>query len=139
MGSRAQRPLSYLSTPAPRRVNLGMEEPAIARKRAREEQSAVRRRVTGSVHLGALPRVSLAFVEPMLTDLVAQLPSGPGWAYEVKYDGYRAIAVKAASGARLLSRNGSDLRGRFPSVAAALAALPAGTLLNGEVVALDPA
>jgi DNA ligase D-like protein (predicted ligase) len=69
--------------------------------------------------------------------LVAQLPSGSGWAYEVKYDGYRALAVRTGKDARLLSRRGNDLRIRFPSVVAALGTLPVGTMLDGEVVALD--
>jgi ATP-dependent DNA ligase len=36
-----------------------------------------------------------AFIAPMAAQNVAELPEGPGWAYEVKFDGYRAILLKA--------------------------------------------
>ena len=74
----------------------------------------------------------------MQCKLVAELPEGPEWQYEIKYDGYRALAVKRGSRARILSRRGNDLGQRFSSVAKALTALPEGTMLDGEVVALGP-
>ena len=56
----------------------------------------------------------------MLASLIDVLPRGDGWLYEVKWDGYRAIARVAGGEATLTSRNGNDLTGRFPTVARAL-------------------
>jgi bifunctional non-homologous end joining protein LigD len=63
------------------------------------------------------------------------LPRGPGWVYEPKWDGFRAL-LKAGSPWGLASRKGNSLARRFPELEAATAALPPGTVLDGEVVAL---
>jgi len=68
---------------------------------------------------------------------VKELPEGPAWEYELKLDGYRALGFKSGGRARLLSRNGKDFSGRFPSVTRALDVLPVETLIDGEVVAVD--
>ncbi len=58
-----------------------------------------------------------------------------GSIYELKWDGYRLVIVRTNQGARLWSRNGKDLTGRFPDIAAAAQAqLPAGAVVDGEVV-----
>jgi bifunctional non-homologous end joining protein LigD len=69
--------------------------------------------------------------------LVARLPEGSDWTYEVKLDGYRAIGVKTSRETILYSRNGKDFNKRFPQIAEALNDLPADTVIDGEVVALD--
>ncbi len=77
--------------------------------------------------------------EPMLATLTAELPQGGEWLYEVKLDGYRAIAYLHAGECTLKSRNGNDLTSRFGSVAAALARTvkTPNAVLDGEVCALD--
>ncbi|WP_166533915.1 ATP-dependent DNA ligase [Blastococcus xanthinilyticus] len=58
-----------------------------------------------------------------------------GCRYEPKWDGYRLVVVRERSSTRLWSKQGRDLTDRFPDVAAAaLAQLPAGTVVDGEVV-----
>ena len=68
---------------------------------------------------------------------VDRLPVGPEWAYELKFDGYRAIAFKTPNRVHLMSRNGKDFSRRFPMLAGALEALPDETVIDGEMVALD--
>jgi bifunctional non-homologous end joining protein LigD len=76
---------------------------------------------------------------PMLATLVEEVPHGPEWAYEVKWDGYRALAYLRGGEVRLVSRNRNDLTGRFPTVAKALpkAVKSPDCVLDGEVCALD--
>ena len=80
----------------------------------------------------------LPFIEPMECLLVSKLPEGPEWTYEVKLDGYRVQAFCDGSQSRLLSKNGKDLGSRFPAVLRAVStALPKGSVIDGELVALD--
>jgi bifunctional non-homologous end joining protein LigD len=76
---------------------------------------------------------------PMLATLTAELPSGEGWLFEVKWDGFRAIGRVAGGEATLTSRNGNDLTGRFPDVAKELvkALKTPDCVVDGEVCALD--
>ena len=76
---------------------------------------------------------------PMLATLASEVPSGSGWLFEVKWDGYRAIARVAGGDATLTSRRGNDLTSRFPEVARAVsrATKSPDCVLDGEVCALD--
>jgi bifunctional non-homologous end joining protein LigD len=75
----------------------------------------------------------------MLATRVSKLPTGPGWQYEVKWDGYRIQAVKQGSRVQLFSRRGASYTDKFKSVTKAVAAINADTaILDGEVVATDP-
>jgi len=77
-------------------------------------------------------------VRPMLATLVRKPFDKPGWVYEEKYDGYRILSYKEGPRVTLLSRNAHDRTETFSSVAKAIAALPASTLLlDGEVVVFD--
>jgi len=75
-------------------------------------------------------------VVPMAATLTDDRFSDPEWIFERKLDGIRCIAIRSGGGVRLLSRNGLPLDGRFPGIAAALAAGASGDLVvDGEVVA----
>jgi DNA ligase D-like protein (predicted ligase) len=65
------------------------------------------------------------------------LPSGEQWLYELKLDGYRAIAFKRNGAVHLRSRNDNDFNARYPPVVEALARLPENTVVDGEIVAFD--
>jgi bifunctional non-homologous end joining protein LigD len=77
------------------------------------------------------------FIEPMLLQRSQSLPDGPGWSYEVKLDGYRALAIKTNRKVLLRSRNNKDFNAKYPGVVRALLRLPDETVIDGEVVALD--
>jgi bifunctional non-homologous end joining protein LigD len=79
------------------------------------------------------------FVEPELATLDTDVPAGPRWLHEVKYDGYRIIARKAGDDITLFSRSGLDWTVRFPAIAKATLTLPVeSALLDGEVAFVLP-
>jgi bifunctional non-homologous end joining protein LigD len=74
----------------------------------------------------------------MMAVSAAILPEGADWSYEVKWDGYRAQAVKHGSVVALASRNLKNITRQFPDVARSAARLKAtSAVLDGEIVALD--
>ena len=79
-------------------------------------------------------------IEPMYASVGTQVPVGPGWTFEPKYDGIRVLAFATPAETRLVTRNGNDKAAQFPEVAAALAALAARArrplVLDGEIVGL---
>ena len=89
------------------------------------------------MRLPSLPKKPAAFIEPMECEPVTQLREGPEWVYEIKLDGYRAIAVKTGNQANLFSRRRKSFNGQYPSIVEALGELPNDTVIDGEIVALD--
>ena len=73
----------------------------------------------------------------MLLQRTDSLPDSPHWLYELKLDGYRAIAFKRDGVVRLRSRNDNDFSGRYPGVVKGLATMPDDTVIDGEVIAFD--
>lgn len=80
---------------------------------------------------------SARFIDPMLLLRTDALPSGDQWLYELKLDGYRAIAFKCDGTSYLRSRNNKDFSTRYPAVVNALARLPNHTVIDGEILAFD--
>ncbi|ODU00452.1 MAG: DNA ligase [Pseudonocardia sp. SCN 72-86] len=74
-------------------------------------------------------------MQPMLATPGA-LPSGPGWVFEVKWDGMRLLADVRDGTVRLHTRSGRDVTGSFPELADLDAVAP-DLLLDGEVVIVD--
>jgi ATP-dependent DNA ligase len=72
-------------------------------------------------------------VLPQLAKTAKTLPTGGGWVYEPKWDGYRAIAFVDGDAAHLQSRNGRPLTRYFPE----LAFPPGRYVLDGEIVLFD--
>jgi len=85
------------------------------------------------------PRSPLpGFVEPALATLVDKAPDSARWIHEIKFDGYRIQARLDHGRVELLTRKGLDWTGKFPTVAEAIAKLPADTaLIDGELVSED--
>src|ERR1700686_1825528 len=77
-------------------------------------------------------------IYPMLAESIAEPFDGPQWLFEIKWDGYRAIAFIENGKVRLVSRNQNDLTARYPELKDMAKLLKAKTaILDGEVVALD--
>lgn len=88
---------------------------------------------------GGPPLPPLPLLQPMLAT-AGVLPEGDGWAYELKWDGVRAIAYVAGGRLRLASRSGRDVTGAYPELRGLGGALGSGqAILDGEIVAFDPA
>jgi ATP-dependent DNA ligase len=84
------------------------------------------------------PRRPADLPEPCQPTSAAKPPSGPGWIHEIKYDGYRMMAARAAGSTRLITRNGHDWAARYPLVVAAVDALWARScIIDGELVKCD--
>jgi len=74
----------------------------------------------------------------MMATAARELPAGPDWSYEVKWDGYRAQIVKDGARVTLASRNLKDITDTFRRVAAAASRIDAkSAIVDGEIVALD--
>jgi ATP dependent DNA ligase domain len=73
----------------------------------------------------------------MYARLVQKLPQGNVWLYEVKLDGYAALAGRDATRVTLWSRRGNLFTAQFPQIARACERLSPSSLLDGEIVALD--
>lgn len=79
-------------------------------------------------------------VRPMLAT-AGELPLGPGWAYELKWDGVRAVAVVSEGRTRLYARSGTQVTAAYPELQGLVGALAAqhitDVVLDGEIVVLD--
>src|SRR5262245_31663999 len=76
-------------------------------------------RVAPDITAGMVLRIS-GFIEPCLPSPAERVPSGPGWVYEIKHDGFRMMVRRDAAGVRLLTRNGHDWAQRYPLIVEAV-------------------
>src|SRR5262245_8801134 len=82
-----------------------------------------------------MPKKTPSFIEPMKAFPIEKLPEG-AWLYEIKFDGYRALAFKDGKDVRLVSRNKKAFDD--PQLVDSLKKLPADrVILDGEIAALD--
>ena len=106
-----------------------------ARSKSRTKTPRTRRALAA---LNKLPGEQAGYVSPMKALLVRNPPPRDGWTFEIKWDGYRVIAVKSGGKVQLFSRRHRDITQDFETVAAAVEKLPAkNAVIDGEVVALD--
>jgi bifunctional non-homologous end joining protein LigD len=87
---------------------------------------------------GPLKRPMPSAIHPMLAESVEEPFDGEEWLFEIKWDGYRAIAFIEDGKVRLMSRNQNDLTPRYPELKDLPQFVKAkNAILDGEVVALD--
>ena len=73
-------------------------------------------------------------LQPMLAKSAAKVPTGPGWSYEPKWDGFRCLVFRDGEDVELASRGGKPLTRYFPEVVAAvLLDLPPRCVVDAEV------
>jgi bifunctional non-homologous end joining protein LigD len=107
-----------------------------ARKETKTSVSSVSSVVQASS--GPVKRPMPLKIHPMLAESVEKAFDGADWLFEIKWDGYRAIAFIDGGKVRLVSRNQNDLTPRYPELKDMAKLVPAKTaILDGEVVALD--
>ena len=72
-------------------------------------------------------------IEPCLPTISRTVPTGPQWAYEIKHDGFRFLAMRQGKRVRVYSRGGHDWSKQLPAITEALEALPVcSVVLDGE-------
>jgi bifunctional non-homologous end joining protein LigD len=77
-------------------------------------------------------------IHPMLATSVDEAFDGPEWLFEIKWDGYRAIAFIAKNKLRLVSRNQNDLTAQYPELHSLPSFIKAeAAILDGEIAAFD--
>jgi bifunctional non-homologous end joining protein LigD len=124
------------------RIKSALKKKDDRREKSESEGESARRSpaAAGSLpkSLAKLPAAKPRFIDPMKPRLLNAPPTAGDWSYELKFDGIRACAIKAGSKVSLISRNGNELRARYPDVAEAVKNLPVDEcVIDGEVVALD--
>src|SRR3954452_19564965 len=93
-------------------------------KPIRRHDRKVRSEANAEQILANCPKAMPAFISPMKCKLVDQLPVGDDWSYELKLDGFRALAIGNKGNVTLVSRNKKDLSHRFPELIQSLAQIP---------------
>jgi ATP-dependent DNA ligase len=87
--------------------------------------------------ISARPAAEVRFIEPMPALAVKNLPEAKDWLYEVKFDGYRCLAGRRNDDVTLWSRRENLFTAQFPHISRGCERLPADTLIDGEIVAVD--
>src|SRR5687767_1861056 len=84
---------------------------------------------------GSIASEFLGFIPPIKPVLGTDLPLGPNWLHELKYDGYRMQAHLKKGSVRMLSKNGLDWTARFGPINKALERLRVDSaIIDGEVI-----
>jgi bifunctional non-homologous end joining protein LigD len=120
-------------------VERSDEKPAPAglKKTAKKKETAAEKAIERSAEV-PVKRPMPTVIHPMLAESIEKPFDDPGWLFEIKWDGYRAVAFLENSKLRLVSRNQNELTPRYPELKTMSELVKAKTaILDGEVVVLD--
>ncbi len=126
--------------PAPARSHSHANDSDIAHNDAVPKSRSKKSSATSAVNApsGAEQRPMPTVIHPMLATSTAKAFNDPGWLFEIKWDGYRAVAFLEGGHVRLVSRNQNDLTAQFPELNSLPQFVKAQrAILDGEIVALD--
>jgi len=129
-------------------VSTGRDLQGIAAGNKPKKSPPKRKSTTKAEATSAAPRAKVwtggkalaipEFQSPQLATLVSDVPEGPDWLFEMKYDGYRGLAAVAGQGVRIYTRTGKDWTRQFGALVEPLSRLTKGTaLIDGEICAFD--
>lgn len=116
--------------------------PAVADSQGHEGKHSRNAKKDPDINPSSIPGAKkadfLGFIEPCLALLVEKPPANESWLHEIKFDGYRLMALIDHGEVRLLTRSGLDWTTRFPAIAAAFEDFPAhSAIVDGEAVVED--
>ena len=121
-----------------KKKNLAPAESAGASRKSTSENGKERPESSAVLVSSPIKRPMPITIHPMLAESVDQAFDDADWLFEIKWDGYRAVAFVADGKLRLVSRNQNDLTPRYPELKQMARFIKAkNAILDGEVVALD--
>ncbi len=128
---------SVISNRTVEEVSGGQPQPSSTGKKTRpiREGAASSAKILKNAPVGAMPRN----VNPMLSFTAEKPFDHPEWIFEIKWDGYRAIAEIGNQTLSLYSRNHKSFINVYPAIADGLQKLKITAILDGEIVALNRA
>lgn len=114
-----------------------VEDIVVSHPESVAKKRQTKRKKTAKTVEGTPGRLPKKF-SPQLATLSKAAPDGERWLHEVKFDGYRLIAICNQNDVRILTRNGLDWTYKVPRLVDALRKLPfTSAVFDGELVALD--
>lgn len=123
-------------TTKPAKAGKDIAEPAAALDNTKDEK--IQDKVDVAALLKAAPKAKIPTgIKPMLATLVDEPFDDPDWQYEVKWDGYRALAYVNKGEVELLSRNKKSFNDKFYPIPDILKASGLNAVLDGEILVLD--
>ncbi len=117
------------------------KQPKITRKRAakaEKKSEETKPAINPAALHGARKGTQPEFIQPELATLVKEVPEGANWLHEVKFDGYRLLAIVKSGTVRLVTRNNNDWTARFAPIARAVEGMGIDeAIFDGEIVVLN--
>ena len=115
-------------------LHLTKDQPGVGKAKAAEQAEPAVKTAPADK---AKPAEKVDLPRPMLA--LRGEPGAGDWCYEMKWDGVRAITQVVDGNVRVMSRNGNDVTATYPELAELAQLAPAGTVVDGEIVALNAA
>lgn len=115
----------------------GKKQKSASKKEEEDEGGHPVKKAGGSRYLPAEKRKLAQYIKPMLAKETDQPFDDKDWIFEIKWDGYRAIAEIKKKEVLLYSRNGNSFNASYPLIVDALKKITTPAVLDGEVVVVD--